>query len=165
MKLYEINTEIEKCVIMDGEVIDGETGEILDKEYLDNLVMERKDKITNLAKWTINLASDEDALDNEIKRLQDKKKSVKNKRESIEKYLSYVVGDDEKVTDGIISVSKRRSESVEVNLESFRKWADADKYLKYDEPKPIKAELKKLLKGGNNIPGCELKEKYNLQVK
>ena len=49
--LYEISQEI-----MDA--VDFETGEILDPEALDALIMERDKKIENIACWIKNLTSD-----------------------------------------------------------------------------------------------------------
>jgi len=67
MTLYEIDSAVMACV-------DEETGEILDEEKLNTLIMERNRKFEGVALWIKNLESDaaaikteRDALDKRIK--------------------------------------------------------------------------------------------------
>ena len=52
MKLYEIDEQILNC-------IDQETGEILDTEKLEQLQIDRNDKIENLILWIKDLKAEE----------------------------------------------------------------------------------------------------------
>ena len=84
--LYDINAEILKCV-------DWETGELIDADKLSELEMQYSDKVENIALWIKNLAADAEALSNEIKNLQGRKKACENKIDSLKKYLSNNVFD------------------------------------------------------------------------
>ena len=62
MKLYEIDAEIEQCIL-----IDEETGEVIgiDTERADKLQMMRDDKIKNLALYYKNLMAEVNAYKSE----------------------------------------------------------------------------------------------------
>ena len=53
--LYEIDAAISGC-------IDAESGEIIDTERLDNLLIERSKKLEGVALWIKNLESDAAAI-------------------------------------------------------------------------------------------------------
>ena len=71
MKLFEINEAI-------ANIIDFETGEILDSEAFDDLKMERKDKLTNIALLYKNMTSD-------AKQLKELEKEYSDRRKRCEK--------------------------------------------------------------------------------
>ena len=49
--LYEIDTQITEC-------FDADTGELLDAEKLENLMIEKENKLENVALWIKNLKAD-----------------------------------------------------------------------------------------------------------
>ena len=64
--LYKINRAIAKCFTVDDtHVVDGETGEVLDKQYLDDLKASRKTKIDNICCFIKNLTAEAEACQNE----------------------------------------------------------------------------------------------------
>ena len=71
MNLYEIDNEILSCVDM-------ETGEVVDMDKLNNLQMERDQKIENIGCWIKNLLADAKALKEE--KDKEKNKSKKKKK-------------------------------------------------------------------------------------
>lgn len=156
MNLYEIDEAIMGCVDM-------ETGEIIDTEQLDKLSMERDQKIENIALWIKNLNADAEALKAEKEAFDARKKAAENKAASLKKYLSgYLAGNAFKSTK--VAISFRRSESVQVN--DINAIADFDtQYVKYAEPTADKTAIKKALKDGIAIPGVELVENQNIQIK
>ena len=155
--LYEIEQEIMSCVDM-------ETGEIIDFEKLDALTIERDSKIENLALWVKNLEADAQAYKEEKDSFAQKQKVAENKAKSIKEYLSrYLAGNAFKSTR--VNVGFRKSESVDVfNMDALMKYGNDD-YLKYKDPEADKTAIKAALKAGENIPGCILVEKQNIQIK
>ena len=143
--------------------VDMETGEIIDIEMLDKLQMERDQKIENIACWIKNLESDAEALKAQKQTFADRQKVAENKVASLKKYLSeYLAG--EKFSTEKVAISFRKSESVQIN--DIYAIAEFDSnYLKYEEPKADKTAIKKALKEGVVVPGAELIQGNNIQIK
>lgn len=162
MNLFEINDAITRCVKLENSdgYVDTETGELIDTEALDELVMERDTKIRNIACWIKNLESDEKALGDQIKTFTARKNAAKNKRESLKSYLAaFMAG--KKWQNSEVAISWRKSESVEVsNVKEL-----PEEYLKYKDPEPDKVKLKADLKAGAEIDGACLVTKENIQIK
>lgn len=156
MNLYEINNAIMQCM----EEVDEETGELLNAEMLDNLVMERGIKIENIACWIKNLVAEAEALKAEKDSFAKRQKTAENKVEQLKKYLGKVLN-GEKFTSVNAKISFRKSESVEVD-----DWTKLEKeYLKYKEPEVDKTAVKKALKNGCELQGVHLVKKQNIQIK
>lgn len=151
--LYEINQQIMDC-------IDMETGEIIDIDQLHELQMDRTDKIRNIACYIKNLRSDAAAYDEEAKTFAARKKAAQGKADSLTAYLSSMLN-GEKVKDKEYSISWRKSESVNITDESLLPIA----FLVPQKPKIDKADMKVALKNGAVVPGAELVEKNNIQIK
>ena len=162
MNLFEINDAITRCVKLENSdgYVDTETGELIDTEALDELVMERDTKIRNIACWIKNLESDEKALAEQIRTFTARKNAAKNKRESLKSYLAAFLN-GKKWQNSEVAISWRKSESVEVEEGA----AIPEQYLRYKEPEINKAQLKADLKAGTVVYGCQLVTKNNIQVK
>lgn len=161
MKLWEIsklmNTD-RLFKVSDDASVDTETGEVFDKEYLDNLPMEQEEKSRNVGLVIKNMSNDMEQIDKEIKRLTAMKKSTQSKIESLKSYI-LAFGCPVKDVAVTIRFSKGR-ESVEVEKgvdlpESFRKYTWT----------PNKTEIAKALKAGQEIEGCRLVRKPSVSVK
>ena len=103
------------------------------------------------------------AIDNEIKRLQALKKQKEKAVDVLKSYLLQAVENFGTFTSGFFTFSTRKSSSVEVfcdvnDLPSAYKTAKVT--MTAD-----KAEIKKALQSGEQIDGCALLEKHNLQIK
>lgn len=163
MNLFKINEEIEKCIIYnDDEVINIETGEILDISYLNNLKMQRDEKIENIAKWIKNLDSDIQQLKAQKDLFAQRQKVAENKRDSLKRYLSTFLENTKwEAKDKSVAISFRKSEAVKIINEAIipKKW-----FIKQD-PKLDKVGIKEQLKLGKKIKGTELEIKQNIQVK
>jgi hypothetical protein len=152
--LYAINQAILDCV-------DFDTGEVIDPERLNNLQMERSQKIENIVLYIKNLESDALAFKAEKEAFADREKAAKTKAEQLKNYLAYAL-EGQKFSTGRCAVTFRKSEQVEV--------LDVEKIpLKYlvetVEVKPDKKTIKALLKEGQEISGCRLVENLNPQIK
>ncbi len=150
--LYEIDAQIMACV-------DFETGEIIDEEKLQALQLEFNQKIEGIALWIKNLLAEAKMIKEEKDNLAGRQKSCENKAESLKRYLSSAL-DGEKFKTAKVSISYRKSESVEVEDISLL----GDDYLKF-KPEPDKTKIKEALKSGVELQGATLVEKNNIQIK
>ena len=153
MNLYDIDNAILSCVDM-------ETGEIVDAEKLDKLKMEKEQKIRNIACWVKELNAEAEALKKQKDSFAAREKAAKNKAESLKAYLSsYLGGKAAKGTE--YQISFRASQATEITDEEAIPSA-------FFIPQPDKLDkdgLLKALKGGAVIPGAQLIERKNIQVK
>lgn len=153
MNLYEIDNEILSCVDM-------ETGEVVDMDKLNNLQMERDQKIENIGCWIKNLLADAKALKEEKDNLAARQKAAENKAASLKAYLSsYLNG--EKFKTSKVAISYRKSDSVDIAEDA----TVPEEFLKYAEPTPDKVGLKAALKAGKEFPGISLVSSQNIQIK
>ena len=161
ISLYEINRAI-------LELVDPETGEIMDGEAFDQLQMERVDKLENIACWIKNLVADGAALRAEEVALAERRKKVERKVERLKSYLAEALG-GEKFETTRCSVSFRKTTKVEISdVSDAAAWCEDNGYLDmvaYSAPTVSKTELAKLLKAGKVIPGAELVESLSMGVK
>ena len=155
-KLYDLVKEIEDFEFE----IDEETGEILNANDLDNLELEKNEKIEQLCLWIKNLKSDAAAYKAEKDSFAKKQKAAENKAESIKNYIAYILAGEKFKTDRV-TVSYRKSEQVECLDMSL---VDDD-YLRFEEPELNKTKIKKALKEGIKVGGCMLVEKQNMQIR
>lgn len=163
MTLFEINGAIEKCFRLDDETaVDTETGEVFDSKYLDELEMQREEKITNIGRWIKNLDSDIEQLKAQKDAFAKRQKAAENKRDSLKAYLSQCLnGQKFEAEDKSVTITFRKSEAVSIIDESSipKKW-----FIKQD-PKLDKAGIKAELKLGKKVKGAEIVVNNNIQVK
>lgn len=150
--LYEIDAQIMACV-------DFETGEIIDEEKLQALQLEFNQKVEGIALWIKNLLAEAKMIKEEKDNLAARQKSCENKAESLKRYLSSAL-DGEKFMTAKVSISYRKSESVEIEDVSLL----GDDYLKF-KPEPDKTKIKEALKNGVELQGATLVKKNNIQIK
>lgn len=157
MTLFEIDKAIQDFEFE----VDEETGEILNPNALEELEMAREQKIENVGLYIKNLEAEADAVENQEKVFADRKKRIRKKIEGLKGFLGYALQGEPFKTDKVV-MSFRKSESVHIT----------DEYLIPDEyktftvvKKPDKTVIKKALKDGKEIMGCELVEKRNISIK
>ncbi len=143
---------------------DEESGEVIDnseiiKELLNELTNSKEDKLDNIEYIKRDFKMREDALQAEIKRLTERKNSMKLKQEQLAKLQEYLLG-DEKVKTDKFTFFYGTTKSVDIEDES----AIPETYLKV-EFKVNKTEIAKALKAGGAIDGAKLIEKTSLRVR
>lgn len=153
MTLYEIDQAITNC-------LDSETGEIIDAELLDNLQMERNEKIENVACWIKELKAEAEALKAEKLAFAERQKVAENKAESLKNWLAYVLN-GEKFKTTRASVTFRATDKVEITDimqldESF---------LRYKEPEADKIAIKEAIKAGQEVAGATLVSSTSVIIK
>ena len=157
MTIYEIDREI-------LNLMDPETGEIADYDLFAQLQMDRQTKIEKVALWRKNLAAEAKAIREEEKALAERRKACEAKQERLDAYLDYALA-GEKFSTPRVSISYRKSATVNVDMEQLLRDPDAERYLVYDDPKPDKTAIKDVLKQGGSIAGCVLEEHNNMIIK
>lgn len=151
--LYEIDRAILNCV-------DPETGEVIEPELLDALLMERTEKIENVALWIKNLESDAVAYKAEEDAFKARREKAEKKAENLRVWLAQAC-DGQKFETGRCAVSFRKSESVEVS--DINKVPVAFIRTKTTES-PDKTAIKAAIKAGQTVDGCTLVQKYNAKI-
>ncbi len=158
MTLYEINSAIENTFY---SLIDPETGEIIgDTAALDELQIQRDEKVENIALFIKNLKAEAEAIKAEEKKLADRRRTCENRVSWLNKYLANSL-QGEKFKTARVSVSWRKTQSVDVP----DVWKLPEDYRRYKDPEPDKARIKEDLKKGIEIEGAELVDSLSMIVK
>lgn len=163
MKLFDIDERLAACVKLDeSRVVDTESGEIIDLEAIAALEMERDKKIENLGCWYKNLLAEAEALKAQKNAFAEREKAAKAKAESLKGFLGrYLNG--KKFESAKVAMSFRKSEAVEFDAKCI---GDVpEEFLKFKDPELDKVAVKKAIKAGESVPGCELVARQNLQIK
>ena len=150
--LYEIDQGILEC-------IDFETGEIIDPDRLENLQMERSQKIENVVLWIKNLESDALAIKAEKEALAKRQVAALAKAEQLKAWLGKAL-EGQKFSTARCAVSFRKSEKTVV----FDEGMVPSEYTK-TKIEPDVVAIKKALKEGFEVSGCRLVESQNVQIK
>ena len=160
MTLWEIDKRISDILEI-GMHIDEKTGEVFLPEDIDSLNIERDEKIEGIALNIKNLKAEADAIHAEIERLKDREESKKKKADRLAQYLASVLC-GKKFETAKTSLFFRKSSVVQISDELLV----PEEFMKIKtEKKPDKTAIANWIKSGNFIPGCELIEKQNLQIK
>lgn len=158
MTIYEIDQRI-------TELVDPETGELLDLEAFLSLQMEREKKLESMALWVKELAATASAIKQEIETLTERKRAAERKCERLKGYLALVL-DGQKFTTPRCAVTFRKSAKC-VPSEGFVEWAqkhDRDDLLSYKPPTVSLTAVKEALKSGEDVP-AEMEETINIGIK
>ena len=156
MTLYEINEQIQKAIELG---FDPDTGEILDASALEQLEMDRDEKIENICLYIKDLKAEAKALADEAKALSERKERSQSKTESLSRYLQAML-DGQKWKSAKAIVSYRKTVSVMVD--------DIDAlppgYVRIKK-EPDKALIKECIKAGGTMTGAHLEERQSMSVK
>lgn len=164
MNLYEIDKAY-LDVIESGFSFDDETGELLfDESMMDQLQGEFNTKIDNICAYIKNQEALKSGISDEIKALNDRKKSVDRKVEYLKGLItdSMARRDVKKLETPRNKISFRKSVSVNVLDENQ---IDGSYFVEKVERKLDKKTLLADLKSGVEVDGAELLEKQNIQIK
>ena len=153
MTLYEIDQAIMNC-------LDSETGEIIDAELLDNLQMERTEKIENVACWIKELKAEAEALKAEKLAFAERQRVAENKAESLKNWLAYVLN-GEKFKTTRASITFRATDKVEItDIMQLD-----ENFLRYKEPEADKTAIKEAIKAGQEVAGATLVSSTSVIIK
>lgn len=158
MTLYEINEQIQKAIELG---FDPETGEILDASALEQLQMDRDEKIENVCLYIKDLKAEAAAISTERKSLESRQRHAENKAESLSRYLQdMLAGQKWKSSKAVVSYRKTQSVIVD-DLDAI-----PVEYMRIKTvSEPDKMVIKDALKDGAEIAGVHLEEKQSMSVK
>lgn len=163
MTTFEIKSEMFALQeLIDQPDIDMETGEVLDNsEALQALIDEIEEAKGDKADSIIYLAKEYEmrakAVQEEIKRMQERKAMFARKVDKLKNLLDYLLG-GEKIKTDHFTVFYAKSESTEIDDEG----AIPETYWSFT-PKLDKTAIKKAIKEGREIPGAHLLEKISVR--
>lgn len=153
--LYELVDQIQNFDLQ----VDEETGEILNIMQLDELVMEKDEKVENIALWIKNLTAEAKAIKEEAEKLRKRAQAAGNKADRLKEYLQMCLA-GEKFKTARVAISYRKSKAVNVtDITEI-----PEEYTSF-EIKADKAEIKKALEMGVVIPGAELEERESMTIR
>ena len=162
LKLYELTDELRGLEALLGDEA------LSDDERLDLTVtlseakMEIGQKIVAVAAFVKSLDAGAEAIDNEIKRLQARKKALDSGSDWLRSYILQHADTGQKYEDAKAKVSFRKSEAVEVLDVSALP-------LEYQRTKTTteadKTAIKEAIKAGNTVQGAELVSRMSVTIK
>lgn len=158
MTLYDINDQIKKAIELG---FDPETGEILDASALEQLQIDRNEKIENICLYIKDLKAESAAIKAEKDALDARMKASVKKAESLTNYLQQQL-DGEKFKTTKCVVSYRRTQSVDI----FDRDALPMDYIRIKtSTEPDKVMIKDAIKAGKDVPGARLEEHQSMSIK
>ncbi len=158
MTLYEIDRRIDDFLSY-AEDIELSEDEI--KDTLDSLMMDRAEKIDNIACFYKNLAAEAEAIKLEEVKLRDRRQAIDNKADRVKSYLDRALAGN-RFESARVKVTYRKSEQVVVeDLEKLGK-----QFLRIKQTvEPDKSLIKEVIKTGAEVEGAHLEVKNNISVK
>lgn len=157
IKLYEIVDAIAKV----NDMLEGDDDIV---EYLNSIEMQFNEKVENIVKLSRGFELTAAAVDLEMKRLADFKKSLLNKQKRLKNYVEYVMvsNDIPEIKTDIARIYFLKSSSVVVDNQDML----TDEFLrKTVTVVPDKVAITAALKEGKEVPGARMEEHKNLQIK
>lgn len=161
-------------IVENGFTFDEETGEVFfTTDDLDKLEMALEDKINQLSNYFEKISLEAEAFKKSKQEREKNQKRSEKKAESIKRYITALmeINNKDKLVTRDHTLSYRKSKATNIFDESkLKEWINSSdenkqKYFKYKEPEIAKKELGDALKQGEEIPGIELVENKNLQIK
>lgn len=156
MTLYEINEQIQKAIELG---FDPETGEILDESALEQLQLDRDEKIENICLFIKDLKAEAAALDAEKKNLDARSTVAKRKSDSLSRYLQAML-DGEKFKTARCSISYRKTSAVIVDNEN-----ELPELCVRIRKEPNKTAIKDYINAGVSVPGAHIEDRQSMIIK
>ena len=161
MTLYDIDTSIADILAMLEPDETGLLPENCDELFakLEELDLQRKTKLENVAKFVLNVRSEIASLKAEEQRLAGRRKVLENKEKSLMQYLDNACM-GQKTNLGVATLSYRKSERVEVtDFHKAVQYLSSNHYsdcIRTYDPEIAKKEVKALIDSGTVVPGIEI---------
>lgn len=161
MNLFEIDKRFTQIFV---NTVNPETGEIigehLDVDALQELEAERREKVENIGLFIKNETAKAQAIADELKAMQARKKAHENRVEALKRYLLKFGGGETVETARVcVKYSAGRESTVIDEPENI-----PENYRVYTF-KPDKTAIKKAIKAGEKIPGAHLERKPSVSIK
>lgn len=162
-QLYEITGRLKEIGTVET---DDEDFALAIRDTLEGIEGEFNDKAVSVSHAILNLDSDAEAIDNEIKRLQDRKKVLMNRRDHIREYLrdNMEAAGMTKISCPLFTITLAKGRE---NVVIDDKDKLPDEYVRVKTSiEPDKAEISRRLKAGEEIEGARLeRSKPSVRIK
>ena len=161
-KLYELTGQLKELENMEGD----EDFALAIRDTLEAIEGEFNDKALAVSRVALNFDSDIEALDVEIKRLQDRKKTIKNRHDQLIEYLRYNMESAEiqKVSCPLFTITLAKGRDVAI-IDDEDKLPDDLMRVK-TSVEPDKVAILEALKNGKEVPGAHIeKSKSSIRIK
>lgn len=164
MNLYELTKAYEQLLDAVDEQAQENEGEVsADLEsMLSTIEEEREQKIINCAKVALNFKAKASAIKAEMDRLKARKEFFEKQEQHIKDWMNHSLEVGEKVQDALLTVSCRKSQSVNVIDEAEIPEAYMREKITHS---PDKKLITQTIKEGGSVPGAELTENKNILIK
>lgn len=165
--LYEMTGEMRQLQeLMESVDDEGENAEVALRDTMEAMQLDFNDKAVAIVKLSQALEGDTTAIDAEIKRLQERKRTINNRRGNLRDYLRHNMetAGIKKVECPLFSITLTKGrDQVKVDDEA----ALPDDFMNVKtEIKPDKTAIAKALKAGQEVPGAHLAQgQSGLRVK
>ena len=162
--LYALTNEFQQLIDMDAEN-DADFADAL-ADTLDATSEQLEDKIEATIIVARQLDTEAEAIDNEIKRLSARKKSIERNAQACRDRVLWAMENTgrDKIKRQLFTITRTKPpaacaiENAEQVPEQYTKLIPASR-------QPVKSEILKALKAGESVPGCKLEEgKASLRV-
>lgn len=173
MNIYELSKEVQEAFENYMACFDQETFELIETDEVHSQLLKKLEELQNksdqIIEWILatrqNAIARQTALSSEISRLSEQSSKESKTIQKMEKLFEMLQPELEKPTIfGNWTASYRKSEAVNItDLEKIPK-----EFLVFKEPPapaPDKAEIKRTIKEGWEVPGAEIETRFNLQIK
>lgn len=160
-KLFQIGKALDECV-------DEETGEIISEKYdeladqLKALELAEADKTEGIALMIKDKAMFLNELKTEKKRLSERMETVGNEIDRMKRFLDEFVLQGRKFETARVRCQYRKTKAVEITDESL---IPAEYIREKVTTAPDKTAIKEAIAGGDEVPGCNLRESNSLSIK
>ena len=172
LKLYQYDSAIDEILsgkvdMETGELLTDENGEILiDIEALNNLQMEKNEKLRHCGLAWLSKAAEIKAIKDEITRLQKMLKKAEKSNDWLLKYIeTYSGGEEHKFTEFSIKYSESKVAEVDAEFIEWAKKSKAGKQflrIKYEADKP---SITAAIKSGKTVKHASLTTKRTMKIK
>lgn len=160
MKLYELTQSYQD--ILDLAESAEDNAHLI--EALNVLEDELNTKFENIGKVIQSLDADVEAINNEMKRLQEKKKAIDSNKQNLKNYVEYEmekVGKDKIKTTLFNFNIQNNPPSLDVINDAYI----PKEFYEEQQPKLNKRELLNAIKNGDVIKGVEIKQSRGLRIR
>lgn len=160
VKLYEIAEDLRNIIKYGDVFVNTETGEIFNKDKLDQLQLAFRDKVDGCAVIVKELTADAEILKKEAETLLERAKAKENHAKWLKEYIASCL-DGQKFESEHTQIGYRKSTSVVIDNETEvpKIYKTIKELVNVD-----KMALKKALQQGE-VAGCHLETKNNIQIK
>ena len=161
MTLYEIDQRI-------TELVDPETGELLDFDAFQALQMDRQEKIENAVLWYKDLIAQAKAIKEEVENLTKRSSSIQRRAEGVRGWIALALN-GAKFSTPRCTVTYRTSKSLEVeDTKQTAQWLEDNGFVDlvvHSDPKLDKRAVTSLVQQGIDVPGAKIVERKCVQVR